>query len=105
MPVSRAPASQPTSALSPPESRPRPHVAAGVFLGWAGTHSAGRSQWSQDRDEGKDLRDHDDDGRQPEGDSGVGPDVDRRAVVDVAQAQRPQRDDPRRPGSASLRRR
>src|SRR6202042_2932796 len=49
------------------------------------------------------LRDHPRHSRQYSRDSGVGPDVDGRAVVDVAQAQRPQRENSRRPRPTGLR--
>ena len=75
---------------------PGDHVTSGQFVGRGRFESTGGGKWSGGSEQCHDLGDHDDDGRQPQRGPGVGPNVNRRTIEDVAEAQRSQRDDPAR---------
>ena len=103
MPVSRVPPSQPTSPASPPDSIQAPTSPPVSWSGGAVLSRAAAASGPADAASEMSCVDHHDDGGQSQRRPRVGPNVEGCAVEDVAQAQRPQRDDSRRPWCADRR--
>ena len=100
MPVSRMPASQPTNPASPPDSTQAPTSPPVSSSGGAVLSRLAAAKGPKNAASEMICVVTTTIGGQSQRGSGVGPNVEGRAVEDVAQAQWSQRDDPRRPRSA-----